>query len=68
MNKNKIWLFLWLQDIKRETWVLTDEGNMYAAEGSPEGQLFFAIPAEGGIPREELQVSVLLILYWEVPR
>jgi phenylalanyl-tRNA synthetase alpha chain len=57
-----------VQDIKRETWVLTDEGNMYAAAGSPEGQLFFAIPAEGGIPREELQVSALLILYLEVPR
>lgn len=52
-----------MQDIKRETWILTDEGKMYAAAGSPEGQLFFAIPVEGGIPREELQVSALLILY-----
>lgn len=43
------------QDIKRETWILTDEGKVYAAAGSPEAQLFFAIPVEGGIPREELQ-------------
>jgi phenylalanyl-tRNA synthetase alpha chain len=51
-----------VQDIKRETWVPTDEGNMYAASGSPEVQLFLAIPPEG-IPREELQVSTALRLY-----
>lgn len=38
-----------------EKWVLTDEGETYAATGSPEMQLFLAIPPEG-IPREELQV------------
>ncbi|KAK6240941.1 hypothetical protein SCA6_006330 [Theobroma cacao] len=27
------------QDIKRESWVLTDEGKKYAAEGSPEKKL-----------------------------
>ncbi|KAI4298342.1 hypothetical protein L6164_031915 [Bauhinia variegata] len=42
------------EDIKRETWVLTDEGKTYAAAGSPEVQLFLAIPPEG-ISREELQ-------------
>ncbi|CAB4320520.1 unnamed protein product [Prunus armeniaca] len=42
------------QDIKREMWVLTDEGNAYTATGSPEVQLFLAIPPEG-IPKEELQ-------------
>lgn len=42
------------QDIKRERWVLTDEGKQYAEAGSPEVQLFLAIPAEG-ITREELQ-------------
>ncbi|XP_059462755.1 phenylalanine--tRNA ligase alpha subunit, cytoplasmic [Corylus avellana] len=51
------------QDIKRETWVLTDEGNMYAAAGSPEGQLFFAVPAEGGIPREELQKKLSPLVF-----
>lgn len=44
------------QDIKRETWVLTDEGKTYAAVGSPEVQLFQAIPPEG-ISKEELQVN-----------
>ncbi|XP_028772698.1 phenylalanine--tRNA ligase alpha subunit, cytoplasmic-like, partial [Neltuma alba] len=42
------------EDIKRETWVLTDEGKTYAAAGSPEVQLFLAIPPEG-ISKEELQ-------------
>ncbi|KAA8536104.1 hypothetical protein F0562_028582 [Nyssa sinensis] len=42
------------QDIKRERWVLTDEGRAYAATGSPEVQFFLAIPTEG-IPPEELQ-------------
>ncbi|KAK4791925.1 hypothetical protein SAY86_022360 [Trapa natans] len=43
-----------VQDIKRETWVLTEEGHTYAVAGSPEMQLFLAIPPEG-ISREELQ-------------
>ncbi|XP_057502373.1 phenylalanine--tRNA ligase alpha subunit, cytoplasmic-like [Actinidia eriantha] len=43
------------QDIKREKWVLTDEGRTYAAARSPEVQLFSAIPPEG-ISLEELQV------------
>uniref|UniRef100_A0A2N9HQK9 Reverse transcriptase zinc-binding domain-containing protein n=1 Tax=Fagus sylvatica TaxID=28930 RepID=A0A2N9HQK9_FAGSY len=50
------------QDIKRETWVPTDEGNMYAASGSPEVQLFLAIPPEG-IPREELQKKLDPLLF-----
>lgn len=45
------------QDIKREKWVLTDEGKLYAAAGSPEVQLFLAVPHEG-ISREELQRKV----------
>ncbi|GAU45381.1 hypothetical protein TSUD_90010 [Trifolium subterraneum] len=44
------------QDIKRETWVLTDEGNTYATLGSPEIQLMLAIPPEG-ISRDELQAE-----------
>lgn len=46
--------YLNVQDIKKETWVLTDEGKKYAAEGSPEVHLFLAVPPEG-ISREELQ-------------
>ncbi|XP_010671113.2 phenylalanine--tRNA ligase alpha subunit, cytoplasmic [Beta vulgaris subsp. vulgaris] len=45
------------QDIKRESWVLTDEGKLYAAAGSPEMQLFLAIPPEGISP-DELQKKV----------
>ncbi|KAF2305909.1 hypothetical protein GH714_008827 [Hevea brasiliensis] len=47
--------FVDTQDIKRETWVLTEEGKKYAAEGSPEVQLFLAVPAEGSISKDELQ-------------
>ncbi|KAG8500296.1 hypothetical protein CXB51_003702 [Gossypium anomalum] len=43
------------QDIKRESWVLTDEGKKYAADGSPEVQLFLAVPQEGSISKDELQ-------------
>lgn len=43
------------QDIKREAWVLTDEGKKYTAEGSPEVQLFLAVPPEGSISKDELQ-------------
>ncbi|KAK9280782.1 hypothetical protein L1049_003671 [Liquidambar formosana] len=50
------------QDIKREKWVLTDEGKTYAAAGSPEVQLFLAIPL-GGLSREELQRKVDPSLY-----
>ncbi|XP_059647677.1 phenylalanine--tRNA ligase alpha subunit, cytoplasmic-like [Cornus florida] len=46
--------FVDAQDIKREKWVLTEEGRTYAAAGSPEVQFFLAIPAEG-IPPVELQ-------------
>ncbi|XP_051147449.1 phenylalanine--tRNA ligase alpha subunit, cytoplasmic [Andrographis paniculata] len=45
------------QDIKREKWVLTNEGELYAKYGSPEVQLFLAVPPEG-ITREELQKIV----------
>ncbi|CAN6476926.1 unnamed protein product [Victoria cruziana] len=45
------------QDIKKEKWVLTDEGKSYTVAGSPEVQLFHAIPPEG-ISREELQKRV----------
>ncbi|CAA0807077.1 Probable phenylalanine--tRNA ligase alpha subunit [Striga hermonthica] len=44
------------QDIKRERWVLTQEGELYSKYGSPEVLLFSAVPPEG-IAREELQKS-----------
>ncbi|CAL5329090.1 unnamed protein product [Camellia sinensis] len=46
--------FVDAQAIKRERWVLTEEGRTYAAAGSPEVQVFLAIPPEGISP-EELQ-------------
>ncbi|KAI5659759.1 hypothetical protein M9H77_28552 [Catharanthus roseus] len=42
------------QDIRKERWVLTQEGAQYAEAGSPEIQLFLAIPNEG-ITQEDLQ-------------
>lgn len=49
-----------VQDIRRERWVLTEEGKTYASVGSPEFQLFSAVPPEG-IAREELQVQIILV-------
>ena len=49
-----------MQDIKKERWVLTEEGRAYAAAGSPEVQVFLAIPPDG-ISLEELQVMILYI-------
>ena len=54
------------QDIKREKWILTEEGQAYANSGSPEVQFFLAIPPKG-ISREELQVwnlTLILIYYY----
>ncbi|KAG6777848.1 hypothetical protein POTOM_017686 [Populus tomentosa] len=48
-------LYIEAQDIKRETLVLTEEGRKYAEKGSPEVQLFLAVPEEGSISKEELQ-------------
>ncbi|XP_047324536.1 phenylalanine--tRNA ligase alpha subunit, cytoplasmic-like [Impatiens glandulifera] len=45
------------QDIKRERWALTNEGKLYASSGSPEVQVFLAIPPEG-ISLEELQKKI----------
>ncbi|PHT33313.1 putative phenylalanine--tRNA ligase alpha subunit [Capsicum baccatum] len=39
--------FVEAKDIRRERWVLTEEGETYAAVGSPEFQLFSAVPPEG---------------------
>lgn len=38
---------------------MTDEGKKYAAEGSPEVQLFLAVPEEGSISKDELQVITM---------
>ncbi|CAL9239406.1 unnamed protein product [Arabidopsis halleri] len=43
------------QDSTRTTWVLTEEGKKYAAQGSPEVQLFLAVPEEGSISVVELK-------------
>lgn len=50
------------KDIKREKWVLTKEGQVYAASGSPEFQVFSAIPPEGISP-DELQKKLNPGLY-----
>ncbi|XP_023638899.1 phenylalanine--tRNA ligase alpha subunit, cytoplasmic [Capsella rubella] len=43
------------QEVIRKTWVLTEEGNKYATQGSPEVQLFSAVPEEGSISMVELK-------------
>ncbi|EOA25743.1 hypothetical protein CARUB_v10019105mg [Capsella rubella] len=45
------------QEVIRKTWVLTEEGNKYATQGSPEVQLFSAVPEEGSISMVELKVQ-----------
>ncbi|CAL5442561.1 unnamed protein product [Camellia sinensis] len=49
-------------DIKRERWALTEEGRTYVAAGSPELQVFSAIPPEGISPKQ-LQMPSLRIIY-----
>lgn len=49
--------FVIAQDIKKDSWQLTAEGKTYAANGSPEYQLFMAIPP-GGILQEDLKKKV----------
>ncbi|XAR55438.1 Phenylalanine--tRNA ligase [Bertholletia excelsa] len=52
------------QDIKRGRWVLTEEGKIYASAGSPEVQVFLAIPPDGISPEElqrKLDPSILKI-------
>jgi hypothetical protein len=44
------------QAIKRNSWILTAEGESYAVRGSPEFQVFQAVPPEG-ISRVELEVQ-----------
>ncbi|ESQ36306.1 hypothetical protein EUTSA_v10007412mg [Eutrema salsugineum] len=43
------------QDLVWETCVLTDEGKRYATQGSPEVQLFLAVPEEGSISLVDLK-------------
>ncbi|KAL3516743.1 hypothetical protein ACH5RR_023645 [Cinchona calisaya] len=45
------------EDIKKERWVLTEEGRSYTEAGSPEFQVLLAVPVEG-IAREDLQKKV----------
>lgn len=56
-----------VQDIKKERWILTQEGLQYAEAGSPEVQLFSAIPNEG-ITQEDLQVRNFFLFGfpWEI--
>jgi phenylalanyl-tRNA synthetase alpha chain len=46
--------FVEAQSIKRNSWILTAEGESYAEGGSPEFQVFQAVPPEG-ISRVELE-------------
>lgn len=41
------WGCVYLQDIDHFQWVLTDEAKGYLEKGSPEAQVFNAVPADG---------------------
>ncbi|KAJ6846784.1 phenylalanine--tRNA ligase alpha subunit, cytoplasmic-like [Iris pallida] len=45
------------KDIKKDRLLLTEEGKTYAANGSPEFQVFMAVPSDG-ISRPELEKKV----------
>ena len=51
-----------VQVLKREFFDLTDEGKKYAAEGSPEFHFFSAVPEEGTISMDDLQVRLQFML------
>jgi hypothetical protein len=46
-----------LKKIETKTPVLLPDGQAALEHGSPEFQVFNAVPAEGGIPKPELDVS-----------
>jgi hypothetical protein len=46
-----------VQDIDHFRWVLTEEAQGYLQNGSPEAQVFNAIPAEG-LPMAQLKVQM----------
>ncbi|KAH7282163.1 hypothetical protein KP509_35G015800 [Ceratopteris richardii] len=46
--------FIEAKDIKKEFWVLTEEGDKYATTASPEVQVFEAVPVEG-IRQDQLE-------------
>ncbi|KAG5393090.1 hypothetical protein IGI04_023053 [Brassica rapa subsp. trilocularis] len=46
-----------VREFKWETLVLTDDGKKYAAEGSPEIHFFSAIPEEGSISKDDLELD-----------
>lgn len=50
------------EDVRKDKWVLTEEGKSYTVAGSPEAQLFAAVPP-GGIPRADLQKKLGDVLF-----
>jgi phenylalanyl-tRNA synthetase alpha chain len=47
-----------VQDIDHFRWVLTEEAQGYLQHGSPEAQVFNAVPSEG-LPMAQLKVQLL---------
>lgn len=50
---------------------MTEEGKKYAAQGSPEVQLFLAVPEEGSISVVELKVIttymyIYIYIWWDL--
>ena len=47
-----------LSQLERKQWVLTNEGQEYLQQGTPEYRLFKLIPADTGVSKEELSVKL----------
>lgn len=54
-----------LQDISHSRFVLTSEAEVYLTAGSPEVQLFNAVPADG-VTLAQLKVRLLLMCEREI--
>ena len=53
----------YLQIVKKVRWVLTAEGKNYTSGGSPEVQVFEAVPADGGIAQADLKAKLDALVY-----
>ena len=54
--------YVLLSQLEKKQWVLTKEGLEYMNLGTPEYRLYQAIPAEGGILKDQLTVCLRLNL------
>lgn len=51
------WNYVVMNAVEHKAWVLTPEAESYVAKGSPEAQVYDAVP-EGGVPQKELMAKL----------